>query len=162
MDKVTPDDWGLKHSYRQLIRDSTKKASLYEGNAADWWDLHKKVVEKEEVLPVEDFAKRIWHMDKKSFDGHTTDTKKKRAFRTKYLDTISEVMKDPDEVWLSKDPDMDQTQDNYLNQWLYIKYYEGVAIVCVCKLQNQQMNFKTWYELHDDKIRKGLLIYRKK
>lgn len=162
MDKVTPDDWGLKHSYRQLIRDSTKKASLYEGNAADWWDLHKKVVEKEEALPVEDFAKRTWYMDKKSFDGHTTDIKKKRAFRTKYLDTIDEVMKDPDEVWLSKDPDMDQTQDNYLNQWLYIKYYEGVAIVCVCKLQNQQMNFKTWYELHDDKIRKGLLIYRKK
>ena len=162
MDKVTPDDWGLKHSYKQLIRDATKKINWYEGKAADWWNLHKKVVESEEVLPIEDFSNRTWHMDKKSFDEHTTDTKKKRAFRTKYLDTISKVMKDPDEVWLNKDPDMNQMQDNYLNQWLYIKYYENVAIVCVCKLQNQQMNFKTWYELHDDKIRKGLLIYRKK
>lgn len=162
MDKVTPDDWGLKHSYKQLVRDATKKINWYEGKAADWWNLHKKVVESEEVLPIEDFSNRTWHMDKKSFDEHTTDTKKKRAFRTKYLDTISKVMKDPDEVWLNKDPDMNQMQDNYLNQWLYIKYYENVAIVCVCKLQNQQMNFKTWYELHDDKIRKGLLIYRKK
>ena len=162
MDKVTPDDWGLKHSYKQLVRDVTKKINWYEGKAADWWNLHKKVVESEEVLPIEDFSNRTWHMDKKSFDEHTTDTKKKRAFRTKYLDTISKVMKDPDEVWLNKDPDMSQMQDNYLNQWLYIKYYENVAIVCVCKLQNQQMNFKTWYELHDDKIRKGLLIYRKK
>ncbi len=162
MDKVTPDDWGLKHSYKQLVRDATKKINWYEGKAADWWNLHKKVVESEEVLPIEDFSNRTWHMDKKSFDEHTTDTKKKRAFRTKYLDTINEVMKEPDEVWLNKDPDMDQTEDNELNQWLYVKYYEGVAIVCVCKLQNQQMNFKTWYELHDDKVRKGLLIYRKK
>lgn len=161
MDKVTPDDWGVKHSYKQLVRDATKKISWYEGKAADWWNLRKTIVENEEVLPVQDFNNRTWYMDKKSFDEHTTDTKKKRAFRTKFLDTISEVMKEPDEVWLNKDPDMDQTQDNYLNQWLYVKYYDDGAIVCVCKLQNQQMKFKTWYELHDDKIRKGLLIYKK-
>lgn len=161
MDKVTPDDWGLKHSYKQLVRDATKKINWYEGKAADWWNLHKKVVESEEVLPIEDFSNRTWHMDKKSFDEHTTDTKKKRAFRTKYLDTINEVMKDPDEVWIGQDEKDKKADDNYLNRWFYIKYYDSVAIVCVCKIQDGKLNFKSWYELYDDKVRKGLLIYRK-
>lgn len=161
MDKVTPDGWGLKHSYKQLVRDATKKINWYEGKAADWWNLHKKVVESEEVLPIEDFSNRTWHMDKKSFDEHTTDTKKKRAFRTKYLDTINEVMKDPDEVWIGQDEKDKKADDNYLNRWFYIKYYDSVAIVCVCKIQDGKLNFKSWYELYDDKVRKGLLIYRK-
>lgn len=161
MDKVTPDDWGLKHSYKQLVRDATKKINWYEGKAADWWNLHKKVVESEEVLPIEDFSNRTWHMDKKSFDEHTTDTKKKRAFRTKYLDTINEVMKEPDEVWIGQDEKDKKADDNYLNRWFYIKYYDSVAIVCVCKIQDGKLNFKSWYELYDDKVRKGLLIYRK-
>ena len=161
MDKVTPDDWGLKHSYKQLIRDATKKINWYEGKAADWWNFHKKVVESEEVLPIEDFSNRTWHMGKKSFDEHTTDTKKKRAFRTKYLDTISEVMKDPDEVWMGQDEKDKQGSDQYLNRWFYIKYYDGVAIVCVCKIQDGKLNFKSWYELHDDKVRKGLLVFRR-
>lgn len=161
MDKVTPDDWGLKHSYKQLVRDATKKINWYEGKAADWWNLHKKVVGSEEVLPIEDFSNRTWHMDKKSFDEHTTDTKKKRAFRTKYLDTINEVMKYPDEVWIGQDEKDKKADDNYLNRWFYIKYYDSVAIVCVCKIQDGKLNFKSWYELYDDKVRKGLLIYRK-
>ncbi len=161
MDKVTPDDWGLKHSYKQLVRDVTKKINWYEGKAADWWNLHKKVVESEEVLPIEDLSNRTWHMDKKSFDEHTTDTKKKRAFRTKYLDTINEVMKDPDEVWIGQDEKDKQGSDQYLNRWFYIKYYDGVAIVCVCKIQDGKLKFKSWYELHDDKVRKGLLVFRR-
>lgn len=161
MDKVTPDDWGLKHSYKQLVRDATKKVNWYEGKAADWWNLHKKVVESEEVLPIEDFSNRTWHMDKKSFDEHTTDTKKKRAFRTKYLDTINEVMKYPDEVWIGQDEKDKQGSDQYLNRWFYIKYYDGVAIVCVCKIQDGKLKFKSWYELHDDKVRKGLLVFRR-
>ena len=161
MDKVTPDDWGLKHSYKQLIRDATKKINWYEGKAADWWNLHKKVVESEEVLPIEDFSNRTWHMDKKSFDEHTTDTKKKRAFRTKYLETINEVMKYPDEVWIGQDEKDKQGSDQYLNRWFYIKYYDGVAIVCVCKIQDGKLKFKSWYELHDDKVRKGLLVFRR-
>lgn len=162
MAKVTPDDWGLKHSYKQLIRDAAKKVNWYEGKAADWWNLRKKVVESEEVLPVDDLSNRTWYMDRKSFDGHTTDTKKKRAFRTKYLDTISEVMKEPDEVWIGQDEKDRKADDNYLNRWFYIKYYDGVAIVCVCKIQDGKLNFKSWYELYDDKVRKGLLIYRKR
>ena len=159
MEKVTPDDWGLKHSYKQLIRDAKQKVTRYEGKASDWWNLHKKVVENEEVLPIEDFNNRIWYMGRKSFDEHTTDTKKKRAFRTKYLDVINEVMKYPDEVWIGQDEKDKQGSDQLLNRWFYIKYYDGIAIVCVCKIQDGKLNFKSWYELHDNKVRKGLLIF---
>lgn len=159
MEKVTPDDWGLKHFYKQLIRDAKQKVTRYEGKASDWWNLHKKVVENEEVLPIEDFNNRIWYMDRKSFDEHTTDTKKKRAFRTKYLDVINEVMKYPDEVWIGQDEKDKQGSDQLLNRWFYIKYYDGIAIVCVCKIQDGKLNFKSWYELHDNKVRKGLLIF---
>lgn len=161
MEKVTPDDWGLKHSYKQLIRDAKQKVTRYEGKASDWWNLHKKVVENEEVLPIEDFNNRIWYMDRKSFDEHTTDTKKKRAFRTKYLDVINEVMKYPDEVWIGQDEKDKQGSDQLLNRWFYIKYYDGIAIVCVCKIQDGKLNFKSWYELHDNKVRKGLLIFQR-
>lgn len=161
MEKVTPDDWGLKHSYKQLIRDAKQKVTRYEGKASDWWNLHKKVVENEEVLPIEDFNNRIWYMDRKSFDEHTTDTKKKRAFRTKYLDVIDEVMKYPDEVWIGQDEKDKQGSDQLLNRWFYIKYYDGIAIVCVCKIQDGKLNFKSWYELHDNKVRKGLLIFQR-
>lgn len=161
MEKVTPDDWGLKHSYKQLIRDAKQKVTRYEGKASDWWNLHKKIVENEEVLPIEDFNNRIWYMDRKSFDEHTTDTKKKRAFRTKYLDVIDEVMKYPDEVWIGQDEKDKQGSDQLLNRWFYIKYYDGIAIVCVCKIQDGKLNFKSWYELHDNKVRKGLLIFQR-
>lgn len=161
MEKVTPDDWGLKHSYKQLIRDAKQKVTRYEGKASDWWNLHKKIVENEEVLPIEDFNNRIWYMDRKSFDEHTTDTKKKRAFRTKYLDVINEVMKYPDEVWIGQDEKDKQGSDQLLNRWFYIKYYDGIAIVCVCKIQDGKLNFKSWYELHDNKVRKGLLIFQR-
>ena len=161
MEKVTPDDWGLKHSYKQLIRDAKQKVTRYEGKASDWWNLHKKVVENEEVLPIEDFNNRIWYMDRKSFDEHTTDTKKKRAFRTKYLDVINEVMKYPDEVWIGQDEKDKQGSDQLLNRWFYIKYYDSIAIVCVCKIQDGKLNFKSWYELHDNKVRKGLLIFQR-
>ncbi|MBF1497408.1 PBECR2 nuclease fold domain-containing protein [Prevotella pallens] len=74
---------------------------------------------------------------------------------------IYEVMKAPDEVWIGQDEKDKKANDNYLNRWFYIKYYDGVAIVCVCKIQDGKFNFKSWYELYDDKVRKGLLIYKK-
>ena len=57
--------------------------------------------------------------------------KKKRAARAKYLNCINDVLQHPDEVWLGKDEKDNQGNDNELTEWKYIKYYDGVAIVCV-------------------------------
>ena len=65
-------------------------------------------------------------------------------------------MKAPDEVWIGQDEKDKKADDNYLNRWFYIKYYDGVAIVYVCKIQDGKLNFKSWYELYDDKVRKRL------
>lgn len=157
MEKVKPVDWGLKHSYKQLIHDSTQKVTEYQGDAEQWWETHNI----DNMLPVTDYNQRTWSMDKEKFDSHTTDKKKKRAFRSKYLNCLDEIMQEPDEVWLGADEEKRQQKDNFLNQWYYIKYYEGVALVCVCNIQNKKLNLKSWYELHDDRIRKGLLIYHR-
>ena len=162
MSKVTPANWGLNHSYKQLIRNAKEEVKEYKGTPVDFWNKHKvRNKEGEDVLPVTDYNGRIWQMSKDSFDTHTSNKKKKRGFRTKYLDVIEEVFQNPDEVWLNSDASEPDVKDNYLNQYFYIKYYKGVAIVCVAKLQNDRMNFLSWYELYVSDKRKGLLIYRK-
>ena len=39
-----------------------------------------------------------------------------------------------------------------------IKYYKGSAIVVSCKIENDTLMFKTWYQLKDKNKRKGLLL----
>lgn len=162
MEKVTPDDWGLKHSYKQLIRDAKQKVNEYKGTPEEWWDKQKHIeLERKVRIPVTDYNGRKWYMAEDKFYDHTHDKKKKRSFRVKFLNCIDETLKDPDEVWLGKDEKDQQTKDPELTEWRYIKYYDDVAVVCVCKIQNTMKNFKTWYLLNSNEIRKGLLIYRK-
>lgn len=162
MDKVTPTDWGLNHSYKQLIREAKNKIDEYKGSAEDWWKAQKPFhFEGKERIVVTDYAGRKAMMAKDKYDEHTQDKKKKRAARAKYLNCINDVLQHPDEVWLGKDEKDNQGNDNELTEWKYVKYYDGVAIVCVCKIQNTLLNFKSFYELRSNNIRKGLLIYRK-
>lgn len=160
--KVTPTDWGLKHSYTQLTREAKNKMKEYKGAAEEWWKKQTHFfIEGKERIVVEDYAGRKAMMAKDKYDEHTQNKKKNRADRVKFLNCIDEVVKDPDEVWLGRDEKDRQTNDNELTEWKYIKYYEGVAVVCVYKIQNTLLNFKTFYELRSNEVRKGLLIYRK-
>ena len=97
-------------------------------------------------------------MDRASFDMHTTDKVKKRAFRTEYLPNIFEVAQKPDEVWLGRDSTNKQQKDMSLSNYTLIKYYKGSAIVVSCKIENDTLVFKTWYQLKDKNKRKGLLL----
>lgn len=161
MDRVKPSEWGVADDYKSLIKKAAKETTKYEGTAADWWKLHHTVKDGKEVLEAQDYNRRIWYMERKAFDDHTTDHRKSRQFRTQYLDCIREVMNDPDEVWIGHDFKDSQVKDFHLTQWLYIKYYGDTAIVCVCKIQGERMNFKSWYELQNPRIRTGLLVYKK-
>ena len=89
-----------------------------------------------------------------------------RLTRKMFLNSIHDVISNLDEVWLNYDASKPNKKDNYLNQWYYLKYYKGIAIVCVCKLQNGKMNFLTFYEYERHKnmkkdLRSGFLIYHK-
>jgi hypothetical protein len=43
-----------------------------------------------------------------------------------------------------------------------IKYYKGVALAVVSKIEGEQLIFKTWYEVRSRDVRKGLLLKHNK
>ena len=161
MKKITPERWGLEASVKKLTTESRIEITPCTGDADSWWNEHKVIESGVESLKVKDYAGREWYMTKEKFESHTSNKVKSRAFRTRYLNCIKEIMADPDEVWLGQELKDSAVNDPYLNNWLLIKYYKGVAVVCVCKLQQDKMVFKSWYELKDKKVRNGFLVRKK-
>ena len=161
MDKIPPAGWGAEPSFKKLTGEKAPELKEYEGTAESWWNDRKKVMDGKDVLPVTDYRGRIWYMEKKDYDIHTTDDKKSRGFRVKYLSCIDEVMADPDEVWLGSEYKDRENPESRLNNWILIKYYKGVAVACVCKIEKRKMVFKSWYEVRNPKIRKGILVRKR-
>ena len=163
MDKIKPDKWGLDNSIKKLQQQATEVSKKYEGTAEEFWNANKKIIDGKEYLVLEDYNGRKWRMNKDDFDNHTTNTVKKRAFRTEYLNNIFEVAKNPDEVWLGqeyKDRNK-QIDDYYLTNYSMIKFYRDTTLIVNCKLENNVMTFKTWYQLKDKRKRSGILIKKK-
>lgn len=161
MDKIPPAGWGVEPSFKKLTGEKAPELKEYGGTAESWWNDRKKVMDGKDVLPVTDYRGRIWYMEKKDYDIHTTDDKKSRGFRVKYLSCIDEVMADPDEVWLGSEYKDRENPESRLNNWILIKYYKGVAVACVCKIEKRKMVFKSWYEVRNPKIRKGILVRKR-
>lgn len=161
MDKVKPDRWGLNNSVKKLVAQAAEELKLYTGTADDWWKANATIVDGKELLAVKDYNGRTWYMDKKYFDMHTTDKVKKRAFRTKYLNSISETLKNPDEVWLGRTTEDIANGVQSLNNYTMIKYYKGLAIGVYCKMENGNMFFRTWFPLRDKRVRNGILVRKK-
>ncbi|MBR3571669.1 MAG: DUF935 family protein, partial [Bacteroidales bacterium] len=160
MDKVKPDKWGLENSIKKLQQQASETALKYEGTAEEFWNAHKHTIDGREYLVVEDYNGRKWKMDRTAFDIHTSDKKKKRAFRTNYLPNIFEIARKPDEVWLNQDQANKQQNDMKLSNYNYVKFYKDCTIVVSCKIENDACVFKTWYLLKDKTKRGGLLIKR--
>lgn len=158
MDKIKPDKWGLDNSIKKLQQQATENSKKYEGTAEDFWNDNKKIIDGKEYLVLEDYNGRKWRMNKDDFDNHTTNTVKKRAFRTEYLNNIFEVAKNPDEVWLGQDKSNKQQKDMELSNYNLIKYYKDTILAVSFKLEKSEMKLKTWYVLKDAKKRRGLLI----
>ncbi len=158
MDKIKPDKWGLDNSIKKLQQQAQTSTTKYEGTAEEFWNANKVSIDGKEYLVLEDYNGRKWRMDKDDFDKHTSNTVKKRAFRTEYLNNIFEVAKNPDEVWLGQDNSNMQLKDMKLSNYNLIKYYKNTTLVVSVKLENEQCVFKTWYLLKDKNKRRGLLI----
>ena len=161
MNRVKPSDWGLEPSLKKLTNSGRPDLISYDGSAETFWDSHSVVMDGESLLQVRDRTGRTWYMKKKDYDVHTTDMKKSRGFRKEFLGCINEVLGDPDEVWLSNEYKDKDNPESRLNNWISIRYYNGRAIACVCKLEGDRMAFKSWYELKDPKVRSGILVFRK-
>ncbi len=158
MDKIKPDKWGLENSIKKCQQQAQTSTTKYEGTTEEFWLANKQLIDGKEYLVLEDYNGRKWRMNKDDFDNHTTNTVKKRAFRTEYLNNIFEVAKNPDEVWLGQDNSNMQLKDMKLSNYNLIKYYKNTTLVVSVKLENEQCVFKTWYLLKDKNKRRGLLI----
>ena len=134
----------------------------YNGTPDQFWDAHKQVIDGREYLVVKDYNGREWRMDREAFDEHTTNRRKKRAYRVGLLDNIFDIALNPDEVWLGRtDEDLGnnvKTLDNYV----LIKHYKDQSIAVVFNAKGNEMSFKTWFPLRDKKVRSGLLVKGKK
>ena len=161
MNRLKPSDWGLENSMKKLVGSGRPDLIPYDGTAEAFWDAHSVTVDGERMLAVRDRSGRTWYMRKADYDVHTTDIRKKRAFRKDLLGCINEVLEDPDEVWLSNEYKDEGNPESRLNNWISVRYYNGRTIACVCKLEGDRMVFKSWYELRDPKVRSGILVFRK-
>lgn len=161
-DRISPAGWGAENSFKKLITQSKEVCPTYKGSAKDWWGDHKKGVNGKECIAIKDYKGRTWFMPEKDYIHHTTDKIKSRIKRTEYLDCIPQIMSDPDEIWLGSELKDRSSTESALTNYILIKYYNGKAVACVCKLEKQGMMFKTWYEVKNPKIRKGILIMKKK
>ena len=161
MKRIKPSDWGLENSLKKLTTGERPEVVPYTGTADEWWNIKAVEMDGEMVLPVKDRVGRTWYMKRTDYDIHTTNVKKSRDFRTKFLSCIDEILSDPDEVWLSHEYKDEGNPESRLNNWISIRYYNGKALACVCKLEKDRMVFKSWYELMNPKVRSGILIFRK-
>ena len=162
MGEVAPATWGVDSSFKKLINGDRPELKKYEGDADTYWNARCVEIKGQKLLPVQDYAGRTWYMNRKDYDFHTSNKKKKRAFRTAYLSCIDEIMRDPDEVWLAQEDKDTQDGESRLNNWLMIKYYKGIAIACVCKIEKQAMAFKSWYDLRAPRAKRAGILVKKK
>lgn len=160
MDKVKPDKWGLQNSIGKLQEQAGGPAKVFNGTPDEFWNNNKQSIDGREYFVVKDYNGRQWRMDRKSFDEHTSDRKKKRAFRTKSLANIIDVAKNPDEVWLGQDHGNSQKADMALSNYNLVKYYKDTTLVVSLKLEKNEMRLKSWFVLRDSGKRRGLLIRR--
>ena len=158
IEQITPDEWGVEGSIDVLKEEAKKEVPKYKGSPEEWFDANKVIEAGMELLKVKDYVGRVWQMTKKAFTAHSTDTVKKRAFRTEFLNTIREVADAPDEVWLGRDRKDRNNHVRAVNNYIMIKYYKDEAIAVIGKVERAKLMLKSWYVLRDKNVRRGLLI----
>lgn len=158
MDRVPLSLWGVNPSLKKRIAESDVSMPVYEGGATSWWKERAVVADGREVIAVTDYNGRQWIMNRRDYDAHTSNARKKREFRTSYLACLDELMGDPDELWLGREYKDRDGKEMELTNYIWIKYYKGRAVACASKIENGRLTLKSWFDVRDPKIRKGLLL----
>jgi hypothetical protein len=161
LEKITPQEWGVRESVDTLKREAENEVPKYEGSADEWFEANKVVEDGTELLKVEDYIGRVWQMAKAAFVTHSTNAVKKRGFRTEFLNAIREVAASPDEVWLARERKDRINKVKTLNNYVMVKFYKDIALAVVGKLEKSKLTLKSWYVLRDKAPRRGLLIRKR-
>ena len=156
------NDWWLDEIGKRMAL-ATEDLKVYSGEAKEWF----KTNSKDGFVSFKDYQNREVKLSEKTFDFHTT--KKSYSDRAGYLDSIKEIIANPDEVWLN-----DYIKGKYDN-FILIKYYKDNAIAVICRVNDGKIyEVNTWFRIAveskvKDKLqnprwmyRRGLLIKNKK
>jgi len=161
LEKITPQEWGVRESVDTLKREAKNEVPKYEGSADEWFEANKVVEDGTELLKVEDYIGRVWQMAKAAFVTHSTNAVKKRGFRTEFLNAIREVAASPDEVWLARERKDRINKVKAIDNYVMIKYYKDEALAVAGKVDKSKLTLKSWYVLKDKNARRGLLIRKR-
>src|SRR5690606_37020353 len=141
-------------AYARAKQQAVIDTPLYAGDANDYFE-NLEVLNNQKVI--RDYHNRPLQVLKANFDAHTTNQRKKRAFRSGMITAMENSLQVPDEVWM-----------NGKNQQevVYVKYYKDNTIITRGRYNNGVVELISWFNLAEkrediDKIRKGLLIYKK-
>ena len=175
IEQLYADDYGLL-SYDEMKKKApTLDIPEYDGDPEDWYK------RKTTTDPLRDYKGRIVRIDKTTFEEHSTDKQKSRAFRKQLLLMAEEALRNPDEVWLQqKDafkkkrqslPSKKKNLDTFDNL-RFLKFYHDQVISVVCSPTPEGYTLTSWFIVQEDlrnpnlpahnqpkmKYRRGLLV----
>lgn len=151
--------YGLKKW--SAFKDSLKAVKLDQSiTKANVKELFKKVKAKD-YMSFEDYLGRKLIMDEKVFKAHTSGKYlNKNEQRHRLFPHIENVIKNPDEVWLSKYERKDEFQT------YYVKFYKDDVIIVNTSIDQTKegLTIKSWFPLKidEEKLRTGILIKKGK
>lgn len=123
-------DYGLNSIAKEIAKEERPEIPTFEGDKWAWFEEHQVLT---------DYQGRSISFDKKVFESHTKGSYEKT--RVPLLECISDVLVNPDEVWLNDY----QGKANNIN---FIKFYKGHCINVVCELRDGKIyQVDTWFEI---------------
>lgn len=155
LDRLGASDFGLSAVSKGKAA-ATQYVPRFTGTAGEWFDSRQR----QGKVTLMDRNDRQVVIEKVNFDRHTTGSHRSRV---EYLDCLSQILKNPDEVWINNER-AGKPYDNYT----LIKYYRDEVVVVCCRISDGELNtVRTWFPLRMKKEvitkhRRGLLVYTKK
>lgn len=146
-----------KYKWKNLDKTKFPELSIkYKDNNDAKADLLKKLDDKKRIVQ-KDYQDRALSLTQKTIETHLSG-KAKYKNRFKYADKISDILKNPDEVWLKS------KGKNTGNTYNYIKFYnDEMVVVIVDVIVGEPMRVKTWFNFKDEtSYRTGILIRKMK
>jgi hypothetical protein len=138
------------------IRKSKKKLSIDNTITDDNVEELFKPEEGQNYMGFKDHLQRAVVLKKDVFKQHTKDRYiKKPERRHQLFPHVEDVLSKPDEVWFND-------FDGKKFQALYIKHYSDTSLAVSGSLGKNNIEIKTWFELIDEDLRKGMLIHEGK
>ncbi len=133
-------------SFGKRLAGATEQLREFSGDPARWFERHKAFT---------DYAGKSIELSSKTFTIHTSG--KYTASRVPLLDVIGEVLGNPDEVWLNN------YESTKFDCYCYIKFFHGKAVNVVCKIKEDGIEVKTWFDIRQlPETKSGKRISREK